>query len=271
MKNFLNDVKILENREIGKDNYLLRVKMNDECVVPKAGQFYLLKCRDGARILKRAISLHYIDEQKGILEFVYKIIGKGTKEISEYKKNEYINIQGPLGKGFDTGIKDKTAVIVGGGIGLAPLKQLIRSIKDYNRIIFIAGGRDIEALKILENFDNENIDVKICSDDGSIGEKAFVTEVLENYLEKGAADIIYTCGPHIMMEKITEIAEKNNIKCEVSMEERMACGVKACVGCSIKTTEGMKKVCHDGPVFDSKIIMKGTVHANGETCNTKCI
>ncbi len=271
MGNFLNDVKILENREIGKDNYLLRVKMNDKCTVPKAGQFYLLKCRDGAKILKRAISLHYIDEDKRILEFVYKITGKGTKEISEYKKDEYINIQGPLGTGFDTGIRDKTAVVIGGGIGIAPLKQLIQSIKNCNRIVFIAGGRDIEALKILDNFDNENIELKICSDDGSIGKKAFVTELLKSFLEKEPADIIYTCGPHIMMEKIVEIAEKNNVQCEVSMEERMACGVKACVGCSIKTAEGMKKVCHDGPIFNSKIIIKNISHITEEVCNTKCI
>ena len=271
MASFLNDVKILENSEIGKDNYLLRIKMADDGIIPKAGQFYLLKCRDGARILKRAISLHYINETDRILEFVYKITGKGTKELAGYKKDEYMNIQGPLGKGFDTEIKDKTAVIIGGGIGLAPLKQLIHSIKENNRIVFIAGGRDAEALKILENFDAENIDIRICSDNGSTGKKAFVTELLENYLEKGAADIIYTCGPHIMMEKIAEIAEKNNIQCEVSMEERMACGVKACVGCSIKTTEGMKKVCHDGPVFDSKIIIKNVSYVTGEVCNAKCI
>ena len=245
--------------------------MSDDCAVPKAGQFYLLKCRDGAKILKRAISLHYIDEDERILEFVYKITGKGTKEISEYKKDEYINIQGPLGKGFGTGIKDKTAVVIGGGIGLAPLKQLIKNIKESNRIVFIAGGRDMEALKILENFDSENIDLKICSDDGSIGKKAFVTELLESYLKNGAADIIYTCGPHIMMEKIAEIAEKNNVQCEVSMEERMACGVKACVGCSIKTTEGMKKVCHDGPVFNSKIIIKSLSRMTEEECSAKCI
>lgn len=270
MIKFLNDTKILENKEIGKDNYLLRVKMDSSCAVPKAGQFYLLKCRNEIRILKRAISLHYVNENERVLEFVYKITGKGTKEISEYKKDEYINIQGPLGNGFDTEIKDKTAVLIGGGIGLAPLKQLMESIKAHNKIVFIAGGRDMEALRILENFNTENIDVRICSDDGSIGETAFVTNLLEEYLKNEKPDIIYTCGPHIMMEKIAETAEKYNIKCEVSMEERMACGVKACVGCSVKTTEGMKKVCHDGPVFNSRIIEKNDINS-GEACTTKCI
>ena len=255
MKNFLNDVKILENREIGKDNYLLRVKMNDECIVPEAGQFYLLKCRDGAKILKRAISLHYIDEDERILEFVYKITGKGTKEISEYKKDEYINIQGPLGTGFEVGITKKKAVVIGGGIGLAPLKQLINDIKNENEVTFIAGGRDKEALKILGSFDLSRVELLACSDDGSFGKKALVTQLLKELLLKEKIDIIYTCGPHIMMEKIAEIAHENNIRCEVSMEERMACGIKACVGCSIKTKIGMKKVCYDGPVFDSQILI----------------
>jgi dihydroorotate dehydrogenase electron transfer subunit len=271
MSSFLNDARILENREIGKDNYLLRVKTDNNSVMPEAGQFYLLKCRDGARILKRAISLHYVSENGEILEFVYKITGRGTKEISGYKKDEYINIQGPLGKGFDTGIKDKTAVLIGGGIGLAPLKQLMESLRKHNKIVFIAGGRDKEALEILENFDLKNIELKVCSDDGSRGEKAFVTELLEDYLKNNRADIIYTCGPHIMMEKISETAENYNIKCEVSLEERMACGVKACVGCSIKTKEGMKKVCYDGPVFNSKIMVKNETYSTEEVCKTKCI
>lgn len=255
MSNFLKDAKIIENREMGKDNYLLKVKIEGGFIMPKAGQFYLLKCRDESMILKRAISLHYADEDRRILEFVYKINGKGTKEISKYKKDEYINIQGPLGMGFSTETENKTAVIIGGGIGLAPLKQLIEDIKSKNKIIFIAGGKDKEALEILKNFNINDIDLKICSDDGSVGEKALVTDLLKKYLENEKADIVYTCGPHIMMERIMEITQKNNIKCEVSLEERMACGVKACVGCSIKTKAGMKKVCHDGPVFNSDIIL----------------
>lgn len=270
MTSFLKDVKIIENKEISRDNYLLRVKTTGNFIIPKAGQFYLLKCRDESKILKRAISLHYVDKERKILEFVYKITGKGTKEISTYKKDEYINIQGPLGRGFDTKAADKTAIVIGGGIGLAPLKQLIEEIKGSNRIVFIAGGKDKESLEILKNFNIDNIELKICSDDGSVGEKALVTDLLIKYLENETADIVYTCGPHIMMEKIMEITQKNDIKCEVSLEERMACGVKACVGCSIKTKEGMKKVCYDGPVFNSNIILVNNTDKKTQECS-ECV
>lgn len=254
MTDFLKDGKIIENKEIGTGNYLLKVKIDDTMIIPKAGQFYLLKCKNEIRILKRPISLHFVNENEKILEFVYRVTGEGTKEMSFYNEGETINIQGPLGTGFDIKPKNKKAVIIGGGIGLAPLKQLIYDLKNENEVIFIAGGRDKEALEILENFDLDGVKLMVCSDDGSRGKKALVTELLKELLEKEKADIIYTCGPHIMMEKVAEIAHENNIRCEVSMEERMACGVKACVGCSIKTTIGMKKVCYDGPVFDSRIL-----------------
>ena len=254
MTDFLKDGKIIENKEIGTGNYLLKVKIDGMMIIPKAGQFYLLKCKNEIRILKRPISLHFVNKDEKVLEFVYKTIGEGTKEMSFYNIGETINIQGPLGTGFDVKPKNKKAVIVGGGIGLAPLKQLIHELKNENEVIFIAGGRDKEALEILENFDLGGIELMTCSDDGSCRRKALVTELLNEVLEKEKVDIIYTCGPHIMMEKVAGIAQENNTRCEVSMEERMACGVKACVGCSIKTTIGMKKVCYDGPVFDSRIL-----------------
>ncbi|MBP9478762.1 MAG: dihydroorotate dehydrogenase electron transfer subunit [Sebaldella sp.] len=255
MTDFLKDGKIIENKEIGTGNYLLKIKIDDTMIVPKTGQFYLLKCKNEMRILKRPISLHSVDRENKILEFVYKVMGKGTEEMSLYKAGDTINIQGPLGTGFEVGIIKKKAVVIGGGIGLAPLKQLINDIKNENEVTFIAGGRDKEALKILGSFDLSRVELLACSDDGSFGKKALVTQLLKELLLKEKIDIIYTCGPHIMMEKIAEIAHENNIRCEVSMEERMACGIKACVGCSIKTKIGMKKVCYDGPVFDSQILI----------------
>lgn len=270
MTDFLKDGKIIENKEIGTGNYLLKIKIKDTMIVPKTGQFYLLKCKNEIRILKRPISLHSVDKENKVLEFVYKVTGKGTEEMSSYKIGDTINIQGPLGNGFEAGIKSKKAVVIGGGIGLAPLKQLINDIKTENEVIFIAGGRDKESLKILENFDLSKVDLLTCSDDGSFGKKALVTELLKELLDREKIDIIYTCGPHIMMEKIAEIAHENNIKCEISMEERMACGIKACVGCSIKTKVGMKKVCYDGPVFNSQILIMNDLDL-AESQTIKCV
>ena len=128
--------------------------------------------------------------------------------------------------------------------------------KDNKRIIFIAGGRDRETLKMLDNFDlsDKRIEVKICSDDGTVGEKANVIELLKNEISSGEKiDMIYSCGPHKVLELITKISNENGIVSQVSMEERMACGVGACVGCSIPTEDGMKKVCQSGPVFYAEI------------------
>ncbi|MGL4425605.1 MAG: dihydroorotate dehydrogenase electron transfer subunit, partial [Cetobacterium sp.] len=108
---------------------------------------------------------------------------------------------------------------------------------------------------ILENLELEGVKTYITTDDGSLGEKGNVVSVLNRILQEEKIDIVQTCGPHKMMEAIAETSLRAGVFCEISLEERMACGVKACVGCSIKTLEGMKKVCHDGPVFDSKIIV----------------
>lgn len=140
-------------------------------------------------------------------------------------------------------------------MGIAPTKLLIDELKKQNEVIFIAGGREKEALNILENLNLEGIKTYITTDDGSLGEKGNVISVLSRVLSDEKIDMVQTCGPHKMMEAVAEVALKENVFCEVSLEERMACGVKACVGCSIKTLDGMKKVCHDGPVFDSKIIL----------------
>ena len=255
-------MEILENRYVGGDNFLMKVKSKntqDSKIVPKAGQFYMLKLKNEIMTLRRPISLHSVDHETGELEFLYKVLGRGTRELTTYALGDVINIQGPLGNGFAVAQNSDKIVVVGGGIGLAPLKQLLKELlgkKDNKRIIFIAGGRDRETLKMLDNFDlsDKRIEVKICSDDGTVGEKANVIELLENEISSGEKiDMIYSCGPHKVLELITEISNENGIVSQVSMEERMACGVGACVGCSIPTEDGMKKVCQSGPVFYAEI------------------
>ena len=138
---------------------------------------------------------------------------------------------------------------------MAPMKFLIAVLSQKNNITFISGGRNKESINILDNFNLENIETIITTDDGSLGIKGNVTVPLLKILKDKNIDKIYTCGPQIMMKHIMDIAHKHNVLCEVSLEERMGCGVGACVGCSILTKEGMKKVCKDGPVFNSKIII----------------
>ena len=252
---FLEDCKVLENRHIGGNYYLMKLQ-GDKVIEPScAGQFFMLQCKNEATLLRRPISLHYINRKENVVEFYYEVKGKGTKEFSCLSEGDFINIQGPLGHGFTTDVEKKTIVVVGGGMGIAPMKLLIESLSEKNNVIFICGGRNAESIKILENMNLENIETIITTDDGSKGRKGNVTLPLREILSERKVDGVYTCGPHIMMEFVAKTAEEFGVYCEVSLEERMACGVKACVGCSILTNEGMKKVCHDGPVFDSRIVI----------------
>ena len=250
IKACVEDALILENRKLGEGYFLMKVKSPKIATEAVAGQFSMLKPKNEIRILRRPISIHSVDKIKGEMEYYYEVLGKGTEEFSELKEGDIINIQGPLGKGFDTSIKEKHAVIIGGGLGIAPLKELLDNIKENNKVTHIAGGRNKEALGILTNFDS-SVETLIATDDGSMGRKGNTTDVLREYIENNKVDIIYTCGPHIMMEVVARIAKEKGIRCQVSLEERMACGVKACMGCSIPTTKGMQKVCHDGPVFEA--------------------
>jgi len=250
---FLKDVKIIENTQVADNYYLMKVEGNKIAEYSKPGQFFMLQCKDHSRILRRPISLHNVDDN--ILEFYYEALGKGTKEFTKLSIGETINIQGPLGNGYDTNIKNKNIVVIGGGMGMAPIKYLIKNLKDNNKITFIGGGRNAEAIKIIEKFNFKNIKIEIATDDGSIGIKGNTVDLLKKIIKNQSIDIIYTCGPHPMMLAVAKIAQENNIRCQISLEERMACGIKACVGCSILTKNGMKKVCYDGPVFESTDIL----------------
>lgn len=253
---FLEDCKVLENKQVFGTYYLMKLKGEKSINVAKAGQFYMLQCKGQGTILRRPISLHYINKAENILEFYYEVKGLGTKEFANLKEGDTLNIQGPLGNGFTTDVENKTIVVVGGGMGIAPTKLLIERLKENgNKVIYICGGRNKGALEIINNINLEGIETYITTDDGSLGIKGNVTMPLRTLLEKGGIDGVYTCGPHKMLEFVGKTAQEFGVYCEVSLEERMACGVKACVGCSILTNEGMKKVCHDGPVFDSRVII----------------
>lgn len=147
--NFLEDVEILENRYVGGDNFLMRVKSKntqDSKIVPKAGQFYMLKLKNEIMTLRRPISLHSVDHETGELEFLYKVLGRGTRELTTYALGDVINIQGPLGNGFAVTQNSDKIVVVGGGIGLAPLKQLLKELleKKIIRELFSLQVEEIE-------------------------------------------------------------------------------------------------------------------------------
>ena len=254
---FLEDSVVIDNIQISDDKYIIKVKSKESYKYSKAGQFFMLKSNT---FLRRPISLHYIDND--ILEFYYQVKGEGTKYLSQLKKDDILNIQGPLGNGFDISFKDKNILLVAGGMGIAPFKLLIEKLLYNNTYItLIMGGANETAIKIITRFDTSSIDLYITTDDGSVGDKGNTVDKTKELLKQKNFDIIYTCGPTVMMKGIVNIANENNILCYASLEERMACGVNACLGCNIEIKDNnsesgytLKKVCHDGPVFDSKLL-----------------
>ena len=222
-----------------------------ESAVP--GQFISMYTNDGSKLLPRPISICEIDREQGMLRVVYRVTGEntGTEEFSKMKAGDTLPVIGPLGNGFPLeAAKGKKAFLMGGGIGVPPILELARQIDCEKQII--VGYRDAQTF--LKKEFEQNGTVYISTEDGSVGTKGNVMDAIrENQLD---ADIIYACGPTPMLRAIKDYAEGKGIPCYISLEERMACGIGACLACVCKSKEvdhhshvHNKRICKDGPVF----------------------
>ncbi len=235
---------VTENKQILNNIYKLSAEFEAEI---KPGQFFMLKTLDNSFLLPRPISVN--DVNGNIASFLFRLEGQGTKNISKLCVNDKIQLFGPLGNGFDTEkLKGKTAII-GGGIGVAPLLYLTK-ILGINADVYL-GYKDMENMYISEEFKIYANKIVIVTEDGSFGEKGFVTD----FVPYNKYDAVVACGPEIMMNKIMNTCIANNIKCYLSLERRMACGIGACLGCTVETKNGNKRACKDGPVFDSEDLL----------------
>ena len=221
----------------------------------KAGQFVHIKIE--GKTLRRPISICEINSKAGIIRLVFDIRGDGTQWLAGKNEGEFLNILGPLGNGFDLSETDKKALFVGGGMGTPPLLEAAKAFKGKSDAIL--GFKCIDNAMLIDDFKNVCSKVITMSDDGSLGEKGFVTTLLCDRIMNGKYDVVYSCGPSAMLKAVSEIATENNVECYVSMEERMACGVGACLVCACKVKENnkdtYKHVCKDGPVFNAKEIV----------------
>lgn len=248
-----SDCLIVDNILISDRNYLMTLKCEDMAKLTRSGQFFLLTSPSPETILKRPISIFDVDHEKGELQFYYKVFGKGTHYISQLKKGEKISIMGPLGRGFNTNLENKKILLIGAGVGIAPFQYLQKELSKNNSVYLGLGCQSKNDLKITELILSENI--TFCTDDGSQGLKMNVVQLAKQMLEEHKNDPfthIYCCAPNIVLKKIGLLALENNLECQLSLESHMACGVKACAGCSCKTNSGMKKICADGPIFNAK-------------------
>lgn len=247
----LTSAQVISQNQIAEDQFILRLYCPDIVLAAQAGQFITVKVHNYP-LLRRPFSIHYIDREKGFLEIFYQVVGQTTKDMSNLQVNDEISLLGPLGNGF--ALKENSrALLIGGGLGQAPLKFLAEELKKLNtQVEVLLGARCEEGLKNSECFRDYTGKLHCATEDGSKGSRGFVTEVLPGVIESFKPDIIYTCGPIPMLKAIKEIASKNQIPCQVSLEKIMACGIGVCLGCTCKSMdeeEKYPKVCIDGPVF----------------------
>lgn len=239
------NAKIKSNEAQGCGIYKLVVSAQEmPCI--QCGQFAMVSCgsSDGI-LLKRPISIHDFD--KDSVTLLYETVGKGTAELSKMKAGEYTDIILPLGKGFD--VKEyKRVALVGGGLGIFPLFSVIKLHPDVECFAYL-GARDKARFICAESFQEKCVYVKLATDDGSVGRKGFITDILKEDLESKTYDAIFACGPKPMLKALKNVTKDTQIPVYVSMEERMGCGFGACLTCTCATTGGNKRVCADGPVF----------------------
>lgn len=228
--------KIIENSAISNKIYKLSVEFMGE-IIP--GQFFMLKTLDNSFLLPRPISVNDVNENS--VTFLYRTEGIGTTKISTLKANDELQLFGPLGNGFNIDDLKGSVAIVGGGIGIAPLLYLTKLLGKKADVYL--GFKD--CVYSVEEFAKYANKTTVVTEDGSVGNKGFVTD----YINYSKYDAVVGCGPEIMMNKIMLSCNEINVKCYVSLERRMACGMGVCLGCTVMTMTGNKRACKDGPVF----------------------
>lgn len=246
---------ILSKKTLAKEIYDLTILCPEVAEAAKAGQFVNVKA-DGF-MLRRPISICSIDKAKGTIRIIFEVRGEGTKVMSQLSEGEMIDLVAPLGgRAFKLEQYD-TAVIVGGGIGTPPMLAVAEKFGEKGTVI--SGFRNAAAVILQEDFSSTGAETILCTDDGSAGRKGFVTDALKEILQTKKPGVIYACGPNIMLRRVIEIANQNNIPCQVSLEERMGCGVGACLVCACRTIrngdEYYAHVCKDGPVFNAQEVI----------------
>ena len=254
---FQETVTVVSQKQIGTGIYDLTIQTKEIAAAAKAGQFVSVYSNDASKLLPRPISLCGIDRKAGTLRLVYRVTGEhtGTEEFSRLQAGDTMKIMGPLGNGF-TVEKGKKAFLIGGGIGVPPMLQLAKEMKDAEENFQIVMGYRDAGTFLLDEF-KEQGESFVATEDGSVGTKGNVLDAIrENHLD---ADVIYACGPTPMLRALKAYAEEQNMTCYVSMEERMACGIGACLACVCNSTDKdahsnvkNKRICKEGPVFNAK-------------------
>lgn len=256
-------VSLETNEEIGNNIWLLEFRSLPLASRAQPGQFLMVHVAKRTKdpLLRRPFSIHGIQDRDRVM-LLYNRVGAGTALLSTLKRHDSISIIGPLGNGFTLPEPRESTILLAGGMGLAPLFFLAQALQKARRDVakvFVGFPTSEEVVRI-EQLKELGVDLFLTTEDGSLGSKGVVTDLLEGHLgrEVEGKPAIYACGPPLMLKKVADGAAALNLKCYVSLEGHMACGLGVCMGCAVKSAPGQEKpyyyVCQDGPVFPSQAI-----------------
>ena len=249
----LHEVKIVRKIQLSEKEWRFDFDAPQLCKEAVPGQFVMVESsKNNIPFLRKAISINQC--QDGVVSLMFAVVGDGTEALSTCNEGDMVSLLGPLGRGFDCDIQNKKIVMIGGGIGKAPFEYLTDVLlKKNNELTFIVGGRTKAQLQGLDCYKEKNVKLLFATEDGSLGEKGFVSQYFN---QLAGTDRIYACGPTPMLAAVKKFADDAQIKCQLSLEGKMACGVGVCLGCTCKSGNPdaavYPKVCQDGPVFWSE-------------------
>ncbi len=265
------DAQVIENLEVAPDHFRLVLRLSDTFAAPQAGQFVMI--REPERrdpLLPRPLSVYGFRRQNGqtILDLIYRVSGRGTKLFSHLKEKEILTVLGPLGHGFTVPPDIRKVILVAGGVGIAPLTFFLQQIHaktfgpEKMDITAFVGARTTDLLIGLDRLKGF-CDLRTATDDGSTGYPGAVTDRLKRDLNdyRPEETMIFACGPTAMIRSLVLLLRGTAFRCQVSLEERMACGVGACLGCAVEIDDreegtSYQRVCYEGPVFDIAALFK---------------
>jgi dihydroorotate dehydrogenase electron transfer subunit len=269
--------KLIKNIEVIKKYYKILVFCPGVAKLAKPGQFVQVKVNNGDQpLLRRPLGIHRVMRPASLkrqadceqIEILYEVLGQGTEILAQRKVGEYLDIIGPLGNGFDLQTLDQglRPILVAGGMGIAPIVFLAETIINKQvagskgpKPLVLIGAKTKKQLLCIAQLESLGCEVRVATDDGSRGFRGKVTNLLQRFLASvdQPALAMYSCGPRPMLKEICRLAKQYNFPAQISLEEHMACGIGACLGCVVNTTDGYKRVCKEGPVFDAGNILWG--------------
>ncbi len=255
MSQFQKKVELVRSEVIARDVVRLTFNALEIATAALPGQFVMIQIGSGKDpLLRRPFSIHQTSSE-GYLQILFKVVGRGTELLAQYRVGEQLSLLGPLGKGFVLGEPSK-ACLVGGGMGIAPMLFLASRFQQLTtqgvvpKVILGARNRE-ELLPLIGDFEALGLEVLAATDDGSLGHHGLVTDVLK-IINLGSDFTVFSCGPRPMMAAIHHLCLKEDIRCQVSVESAMACGMGACLGCAVPLKAGgYAHACSDGPVFEA--------------------